>query len=41
MYYLVRTPNFSAHLLSLNPEGPGLTLNSYTFGNNCQLQDQP
>src|SRR5580698_587760 len=41
MYYLVRTPNFSAHLLSLNPDGPGLTLHSYTFGNNCQLQDQP
>ena len=22
-------------------EGPGLTLHSFTFGNNCQLQDQP
>lgn len=41
MYYLVRSPRFTAHLLSLNPDGPGLTLHSFTFGNNCQLQDQP
>ena len=41
MYYLVRSPSFSAHLISMNPDGPGLTLHSYTFGNNCQLDDQP
>ena len=41
MYYLVRSPGFSAHLISLNPDGPGLTLHSFTFGNNCQLDDQP
>ena len=26
MYYLVRSPNFTAHLISLQPEGTGLTL---------------
>jgi peroxiredoxin len=41
MYYLVRSPRFTAHLLALNPDAPGLTLHSFTFGNDCQLQDQP
>lgn len=41
MYYLVRGPRFTAHLISLRPQDPGLTLHSFTFGNNCQLQDQP
>ena len=41
MYYLIRLPAFSAHLLSLQPEGSGLMLHSFTFGNNCQLVDQP
>ena len=41
MYYLVRSPKFSAHLLALDPDGQGLTLHSFTFGNDCQLQDQP
>ena len=41
MYYLVRGPKFTAHLISLEPEGPGLTLHSFTFGNNCQLEDRP
>jgi len=41
MYYLVRSPKFTAHLISLQPEGKGLTLHSFTFGNNCQLQDRP
>ena len=41
MYYIVRSPTFTAHLISLEPEGAGLTLHSFTFGNNCQLQDQP
>ena len=41
MYYLVRSPAFSAHLLAMVPEGSGFTLDSYTFGNNCQLADNP
>ena len=41
MYYLVRSPAFSAHLISMQPETPGLGLNSFTFGNNCQLADIP
>ena len=28
MYYLVRSPAFSAHLISLQPEGSGLVLHS-------------
>lgn len=27
--------------LDLQPESPGVELNSFTFDNNCQLQDQP
>jgi hypothetical protein len=41
MYYLVRSPVFGAHLIALQPESPGLGLHSYTFGNNCQLEDRP
>lgn len=41
MYYLVRTPSFAAHLVALQPEQPGLTLHSFTYGNNCQLADAP
>jgi len=41
MYYLVRSPAFGAHLISMQPESPGLGLNSFTFGNNCQLADIP
>lgn len=41
MYYLVRDPALSAHLISLQPEGSGLTLHSFTYGNNCQLADNP
>ena len=41
MHYLVRSPAFSAHLIALQPESPGLELHSYTFGNNCQLADNP
>jgi len=41
MYYLVRSPAFSAHLISLQPEGSGLVLHSFTYGNNCQLADEP
>jgi len=41
MYYLVRSPSFGAHLVALQPEIPGLGLHSFTYGNNCQLEDQP
>jgi thiol-disulfide isomerase/thioredoxin len=41
MYYIIRSPAFSAHLVSLEPQGPGLTLHSFTYGNNCQLADHP
>ena len=36
MYYLVKNPNFGSHTLALSPEGPGFTLHSFTYGNNCQ-----
>ena len=41
MYYLVRSASFGAHLIALQPEGSGLTLHSFTYGNNCQLADKP
>ncbi len=41
MYYLVRSPAFTAHLISLQPESAGLGLHSFTYGNNCQLEDRP
>jgi len=41
MYYLVRSPQFAAHLVALQPEESGLTLHSFTYGNNCQLTDRP
>ena len=41
MYYVVRSPALSAHLISMQPEAPGLGLNSFTFGNTCQLADIP
>jgi glutathione peroxidase-family protein len=41
MYYLVRSPAFGAHLVALQPESPGLGLHSFTYGNNCQLEDHP
>jgi thiol-disulfide isomerase/thioredoxin len=36
MYYLVQNPAFSAHTVTLTPTKPGLTINSFTFGNDCQ-----
>ncbi len=41
MYYLLRTPRFSGHLLSLEAEAPGLTLHTFAYGNDCQLEDRP
>jgi thiol-disulfide isomerase/thioredoxin len=36
MYYLVQNPAFGAHAVTLTPTKPGLTVNSFTFGNDCQ-----
>jgi len=36
MYYLVANPKFGSHKVELFPTRPGLTINSFTFGNNCQ-----
>lgn len=37
MYYVVLNPAFAPHVLSLEAQGPGFTLHSFTYGNNCQL----
>jgi len=36
MYYVVQNPEVGSHTVELFPTGSGLTLNSFTFGNNCQ-----
>ncbi len=36
MYYLVQNPEFGSHTVQLFPSRSGLTINSFTFGNNCQ-----
>lgn len=36
MYYLVANPTFGSHTVELTPTTSGLTVNSFTFGNNCQ-----
>jgi Thioredoxin like C-terminal domain len=36
MYYLVQNPAFGSHTVELIPTRPGLTINSFTFGNDCQ-----
>ena len=38
MYYLVANPSFGAHSVSLIPTARGLTVNSFSFGNNCQTK---
>ncbi len=38
MYYLVANPAFGSHTVTLIPTAPGLTVNSFTFGNNCQTK---
>jgi len=38
MYYLVQNPAFGAHAVTLTPTKPGLTVNSFTFGNDCQTK---
>ena len=36
MYYLTANPKFGSHKVELFPTRPGLTVNSFTFGNECQ-----
>lgn len=36
MYYLVANPVFGSHRVELFPTRAGLTVNSFTFGNDCQ-----
>jgi thiol-disulfide isomerase/thioredoxin len=36
MYYLVANPKFGSHKVELFPTRAGLTINSFTFGNDCQ-----
>ena len=38
MYYLVQNPAFGTHVVTLTPTKPGLTVNAFTFGNDCQTQ---
>lgn len=35
-YYLVANPSFGSHVVTLIPTKAGLTINSFTFGNDCQ-----
>ncbi|HJU09747.1 MAG TPA: hypothetical protein VJ728_02660, partial [Candidatus Binataceae bacterium] len=36
MYYLVNNPEFGEHTLALSTAAPGVSLYSFTFGNNCE-----
>lgn len=36
MYYLVSNAKFSSHELDLIPTAPGIMIDSFTFGNDCQ-----
>ncbi len=36
MYYLTANPKFGSHKVELLPTRAGLTINSFTFGNDCQ-----
>jgi hypothetical protein len=38
LYYLVQNPAFGAHTVTLMPSKPGLTINAFTFGNDCQTK---
>jgi alkyl hydroperoxide reductase subunit AhpC len=41
MYYLLKNSEFSSHLLALEPQGNGVDLHSFTYGNNCQQNSDP
>jgi thiol-disulfide isomerase/thioredoxin len=36
MYYLVSNAQFSSHVVDLIPTAPGIMIDSFTFGNDCQ-----
>ena len=36
MYYIVDNPGFEGHQLDLSPQGAGVELYSFTFGNDCE-----
>jgi thiol-disulfide isomerase/thioredoxin len=38
MYYVVNNPQFGEHTLTLSTGSPGVSLYSFTFGNNCENQ---
>lgn len=38
MYYLVQNTSFGQHQVRLVPTSHGMTINSFTFGNDCQTQ---
>lgn len=38
MYYLTANPKSGSHKVELFPTRPGLTINSFTFGNDCQTK---
>ncbi|HXZ27193.1 MAG TPA: redoxin domain-containing protein [Terriglobales bacterium] len=38
MYDLVKNRAFGQHILALKPQGPGFTLLSFTYGNDCQQE---
>ena len=38
LYYLTANPGFGEHRVQLFPTAPGVTFNSFTFGNNCQTR---
>lgn len=37
MYYLTANPQFGSHTLDLIPTEPGIAIDSFTFGNSCQM----
>jgi thiol-disulfide isomerase/thioredoxin len=37
MYYLVTNPRFGSHEVTLYPTAPGMMVDSFTFGNDCQM----
>lgn len=38
MYDLVKNRSFGQHMLALKPQGPGFSLHSFTYGNDCQQE---
>ena len=36
MYYIVNNPQFGEHSLALSTSSQGVSLYSFTFGNNCE-----